>query len=148
MITSDCDWGSVLWGINKSWYEIARNEDSSWRTWRTTNSENDLAVGACTWCNLNNKAGVINDPLVQPTVPAGSEDLCWSMVKSGDGRTDNMFEYSDHYRPELWSASWINRKLEIRCREWKLETFLFIICCMPSIHCVCFIRAIEIKVFS
>ena len=25
-----------------------------------------------------------------------------------DGRMDNLFENSDHYRPGLWSASWIN----------------------------------------
>ena len=29
----------------------------------------------------------------------------WNFVP--DGRTDNMCENSDHYRPELWSASWI-----------------------------------------
>ena len=34
--------------------------------------------------------------------------LIWSLLKSGDGRTDNMCEYSDHYRPGLWSASWVN----------------------------------------
>ena len=70
----------------------------------------------------NNKTGVINDPLGQPTVPAGSD--CRWILKFWDGRTDGrtdrrsdgrtygltdtLCENSDHYRPELWSASWIN----------------------------------------
>ena len=36
----------------------------------------------------------------------------WSFVPDGrtDGRTNNMCENSDHYRPGLWSASWITKK--------------------------------------
>ena len=40
-----------------------------------------------------------------------------------DGRTDgqhNMCENSDHYRPGLWSASWINK-----CTLFFLHIFLF-----------------------
>ena len=55
--------------------------------------------------NILNKTGVINDPLGQPTVLAGSKDFFWSILKCVDGRTGNMCEHSDHYRPELWSAS-------------------------------------------
>ena len=56
-----------------------------------------------------NKTGLINDPFGQPTVPPAVK-ICFVLVdieKLG-GRTDNMCEYSDHYRPGLWSASWIN----------------------------------------
>ena len=61
--------------------------------------------------NKENKTGVINDPLGQPTVPAGS-DCRWILKFCAGrpaGRTDNMCENSDHYRPGLWSASWIKR---------------------------------------
>ena len=59
---------------------------------------------------------VINDPLGQPTVPAGSD--CRMIMKFWDGRTDGhtygrtdtLCENSDLYRPGLWSASWINNK--------------------------------------
>ena len=58
------------------------------------------------------KTGVINDPLGQPTVPAGSD--CRLILKfcagRTDGRTDNMCENNEHYRPGLWLASWINYK--------------------------------------
>ena len=60
--------------------------------------------------NNENKTGVINDPLDQATVPAGS-DCRWILkfcAGRTDVRTDNMCENSDHYRPGLWSASWIN----------------------------------------
>ena len=68
------------------------------------------------------KTGVINDPLGQPTVPAGS-DCRWILkfcagrtYRRTDGRTDNMCENSDHYRPGLWSASWINNeKSNVHC---------------------------------
>ena len=50
-----------------------------------------------------NKTGVINDPLGQPKVPAGSN--CRLILKFWDGRTDTLCENSDHYRPGLWSAS-------------------------------------------
>ena len=52
------------------------------------------------------KTGVINDPLGQPTVTAGSDFHLmlkfWDGLMFGDGRTDNMCENSDHYRPGLW----------------------------------------------
>ena len=66
-----------------------------------------------------NKTGVINDPLGQPTVPAVSDFRLilkfWDGLMDGrtDGRTygltDTLCENSDHYRPGMWSASWINR---------------------------------------
>ena len=58
-----------------------------------------------------NKTGVFNDPLGQPTIPAGSD--CRLILKFWDGRkyvrtrTDSLCENNDHYRPGLWSASWI-----------------------------------------
>ena len=42
-----------------------------------------------------NKTGVINDPLGQPTVPAGSD--CSLILMFWDGRTDSLGENSDHY---------------------------------------------------
>ena len=60
------------------------------------------------------KTGVINDPLGQPTVPAGSD---WRLILKfwngrthgrTDGQTDTLCQNSDHYRPGLWSAPWIN----------------------------------------
>ena len=42
-----------------------------------------------------NKTGVINDPLGQPTVPAGSD--CRLILKFWDGLTDALCENSDHY---------------------------------------------------
>ena len=63
-----------------------------------------------------NKTGVINDPLGQPTVPAGS-DCRWILkfcAGHTDGRTANMCENSDHYRPGLWSASWIKNKVSLK----------------------------------
>ena len=41
----------------------------------------------------------------------------WSFGTDGrtDGRTDTLCENSDHYRPGLWSASWIN----IRKKTWQ-----------------------------
>ena len=50
---------------------------------------------------------VINDPHGHPTVPAGSD--CRLILKFWDERTDTLSENSDHYRPGLWSASWINK---------------------------------------
>ena len=49
-----------------------------------------------------NKTGVINDPLGQPTVPTGSDVRL--ILNFWDG---HLCENSDHYMPELWSASWI-----------------------------------------
>ena len=45
------------------------------------------------------KTGVMNDPLGQPTVPAGSD--CRLILKFWDRRTDTLCGYSDHYRPGL-----------------------------------------------
>ena len=42
-------------------------------------------------------------PLSRPAVI-----FAWFWSFGTDGRTDNMCENSDHYRPGLWSASWIN----------------------------------------
>ena len=53
------------------------------------------------------KTGVINDPLGQPTVPAGS--ACGLILKFWDGCTDALCENSDHYQPGLWSASRIKK---------------------------------------
>ena len=61
-----------------------------WLNWSTANT------------NMN-KTGVINDPLGQP-----SRWILKFCAGRTDGRTDNMCENSDHYRPGLWSASWIN----------------------------------------
>ena len=50
--------------------------------------------------NTWSKAGVINDPLGQPSVPAGSD--CRLILKFCDGLTDGrtlLCENSDHYRP-------------------------------------------------
>ena len=56
---------------------------------------------------INYMTGVINDPLGQPTVPAGSD--CGWILKFWNGRTtDTLSENSDHYRSGMWSASWIN----------------------------------------
>ena len=55
-----------------------------------------------------NKSGVINDPLSQPTVPAGSD--FHSITRFWNGRTDRQCENNDHYRPGLWSALWINNR--------------------------------------
>ena len=48
-----------------------------------------------------------HDPLGQPTVKAGSE--CRLIFKFWDGRTDTLGEKSDHFRPGLWTGSWINK---------------------------------------
>ena len=52
---------------------------------------------------------IINDPLGQTHSPANSDHysrlkfvLFCEILKSGDGRTDNTCENSDHYRPWLW----------------------------------------------
>ena len=58
------------------------------------------------------KTGVINDPLGQHTVPAGSDSRL--ILKFWDGRTDNMCKNSDHFRPGLWSASWIKKVMSPR----------------------------------
>ena len=42
---------------------------------------------------------IFNDPFGQPTVSYGFDFPL--------RRTDNLCEDSDHYRPWLWSASWI-----------------------------------------
>ena len=61
------------------------------------------------WGNLKeNKTGVINDPLGQPTVSAGSD--CRLSLKFWDGRTDTLCENSDHYRPELWSVDQLDKR--------------------------------------
>ena len=71
------------------------------------------------------KTGVINDPLGQPTDPADSD--CCLILRFRDGRyrrtyerterrTDNLFENSDHYHPGLWSAMWIKKLEEKSCR--------------------------------
>ena len=52
------------------------------------------------------KTGVINDPLGQPTNPAGSD--CHLNLKFWDEWTNNLCENSDHYGPGLRSASWIS----------------------------------------
>ena len=51
---------------------------------------------------------IINDPLGQTHSPASSYHffhlnlvLFCEILKSGEGRTDNMCENSDHYRPWL-----------------------------------------------
>ena len=67
---------------------------------------------------FKNKTGVIHDPLGQPTVPAGSD--CPSNFKFLDGRT--LCENSDHYRPGLWSASWINKKISMFSASLKPST--------------------------
>ena len=53
----------------------------------------------------------------------GRSVLFSSISKSGDGRTDNICEYIDHYRLELWSASWIKMKKwqQRRKKEFPLE---------------------------
>ena len=43
---------------------------------------------------MGNKTGVINDPLGQPTVPAGND--CSLIPMFWDGRTDNLWGNSDH----------------------------------------------------
>ena len=52
-----------------------------------------------------NKTGVINDPLGQTHSHASSEQcfllICFSRFEKW-GRTDNMCEYNDPYRPWLW----------------------------------------------
>ena len=58
------------------------------------------------WIDNTYKAGVINDPLGQPTVPAGND--CRLILKFCDGRTDTLCENSENYWPGLWSVSWIN----------------------------------------
>ena len=48
------------------------------------------------------------------------------------GRTDNMCENSDNYRPGMWSASWINSKLHLLqrsgfyLRQWWYSKFYFV----------------------
>ena len=57
------------------------------------------------------KTGVINDPLGQPTVPAGSD--CRLILKFWNGRTDGWSDTlceKKNYRLELWSASWIKKR--------------------------------------
>ena len=60
------------------------------------------------------KTGGINNPLGQPTAPAAAGSDCRLILKFWDGRTDRRMDtlcgYSDHYRPGLWSASWVKNK--------------------------------------
>ena len=51
----------------------------------------------------------VNDPLGQTPIHASSDHYSYlsfvlfcEILKSGDGRTDNSWENSDHYRPWLW----------------------------------------------
>ena len=70
--------------------------------------------------NNNDNTGVINDPLGQPTVPQWFSfqfQVLGRTERKTYGRTDNMCEHSDHYWPELWSASWINRRAGLI--DWK-----------------------------
>ena len=82
------------------------------------------------WKYKRNKTGVINDPLGQPTVPAGSD--CRLILKLWDGRTygltDTLCENSDHYRPgtvvglvnqktflfiKIFSLSWCSHEITV-----------------------------------
>ena len=62
--------------------------------------------------NNNNKTGAINDPLGRPIVTPVANIVFYCLVfldlKSGDGRTDNMWENNDPYRPWLWVGSITN----------------------------------------
>ena len=68
-----------------------------------------------------NKTGVINDPLGQPTVLAGSD--CHLISNFWDRRmyvrTDTTCENSDHHRPGLRSASWINHHCQKKNKKNK-----------------------------
>ena len=73
-----------------------------------------------------NKTCVIHDPLGQCHSLASSHCFHLKFVWFSDilkkyGRTDgNMYKYSDHCRPGLWSASWINSYLMARClTRWR-----------------------------
>ena len=59
-----------------------------------------------------NKTGVINEPLGQTTVSAGTD--CRLILTFWDRWTDSLCEISDHNRPGLWSASWINNLLKVK----------------------------------
>ena len=55
--------------------------------------------------------------------------LDFEVLGRTDGWAGNLCENSDHYRPELWSASWINLSLSARRqngwgREWEPVRFL------------------------
>ena len=47
-----------------------------------------------------------------PQSQAGNDCRLMLKIWDGrtDGRTDTLCEISDHYRPGLWSASWINKQ--------------------------------------
>ena len=73
-----------------------------------------------TFQNKQNKTEVINDPLGQPTVPAGSD--CRLILKFWDGRTDTLCENNDHvfgrglvgqllHYPELLLPFWSHETL-------------------------------------
>ena len=80
-------------------------------------------IPAINTCEINlNKTGVINDPLGQFTVPAGSD--CRLILKFWDGRT--LCENSDHYRPGPWSTSWIKTNLFRIEETWTLL--------LPQVH--------------
>ena len=57
-----------------------------------------------------------------------------------DIRTDNLWENSDHYRPGLWSASWIKRGVGWKKKDlcsWKFVFHVFVGCGIFFIFC-CF----------
>ena len=70
-----CQWWTLLSYLFVLFWEFLKNGDV-----RTTDDTCEN--------NYHYKAGVINDPLGQPTVPAGSD--CRVILKFCDGRTDGL----------------------------------------------------------
>ena len=60
-------------------------------------NRNDTELGGLQICSFN-KTEVINDPLGQSTIPAGSDyALFWKVWTD-----DKLCEYCDHYRSWMW----------------------------------------------
>ena len=89
-------WKSVLWATALNREEWWKSIFSVADTYLNINCRFNRQKGRWSRESKRNKTGVINDPLDQPTVPAGSD--CRLILKFWDGRTDTLCENSDHYQ--------------------------------------------------
>ena len=73
--------------------------------------------------NKNDMKGVINDPLGQTHIvtPVANIVFCcfvFLILKSGDGRTDNMDENNYPYRPWLWVGRVDQKRCKLKYYLW------------------------------